>query len=75
VITFFFFFFFPDFSERLATALDKQGMGADELAMRTNISRTTVKHWLTGTNEPRHRNLIHISDALDVSTDYLCGKN
>ncbi|MGG1673291.1 helix-turn-helix domain-containing protein [Paenibacillus sp. NRS-1783] len=44
------------------------------LAMIANVSPTTVKRWLDGNFEPRHKNLARLANALDVSGDYLLGR-
>ena len=78
VITMFFFFFFWEFpnilSERLTHAMEKMNMDVSTLALLAGVSVVTVKRWLNGTYEPRHENLPKIARELNVSTDYLHGK-
>ncbi|WP_237172682.1 helix-turn-helix domain-containing protein [Paenibacillus lutimineralis] len=42
--------------------------------MIANVSPTTVKRWLDGSFEPRHKNLARLADALNVSDNYLLGR-
>ena len=73
-----FFFFFLEFlnilSERLTHAMEKMNMDVSTLALLAGVSVVTVKRWLNGTYEPRHENLPKIARELNVSTDYLHGK-
>lgn len=55
--------------------MKKRNLGTYDLAILTNVSHKTVKRWINGTFEPRHRNLIILSDTLNVSADFLCGKD
>jgi len=71
---FFFFFFFNAFSERLANAMEKMDMGPRDLAMLSDVSTVTVQRWLRGDYMPRFANLDKISYVLNVSTDYLHGR-
>ncbi|WP_088832611.1 helix-turn-helix domain-containing protein [Paenibacillus tyrfis] len=71
---FFFFFFDSDFPKRLTSAMEDRGIDLFALAGITNVSPLTVKRWLNGRFEPRHKNLMSIADALDVSGDFLLGR-
>jgi ribosome-binding protein aMBF1 (putative translation factor) len=51
--------------------MDQRGMGVVDLSYQTNVSPITVKRWLNGCFEPRHKNLSKIAHALHVSADYL----
>ncbi|MBJ6362136.1 helix-turn-helix transcriptional regulator [Paenibacillus sp. MAHUQ-46] len=51
-----------------------RGIDARLLSEITGVSHSTVERWLNGTFEPRQRNLLKITNALDVSNDYLLGK-
>ena len=73
-----FFFFFLEFpnilSERLTHAMEKMNMDVSTLALLAGVSVVTGKRWLNGTYEPRHENLPNSARELNVSTDYLHGK-
>lgn len=75
IAVYYYFFFFPEseFPKRLIHAMEKQGMDSATLSMEVGVSPVTVKRWVCGKFEPRHRNLPRIANALCVSTDYLCG--
>lgn len=72
---FYYYFFFPRsvFSERLNHAMEVRGTDIAKLSVQTEVSPVTVKRWMHGTFEPRHKNLPKIAGALRVSADYLCG--
>ncbi|WP_373565000.1 helix-turn-helix domain-containing protein [Paenibacillus sp. E222] len=59
---------------RLAAAMEDRNLDHVALAMIANVSPHTVKRWLNGKFEPRHKNLVRLTDALDVSGDYLLGR-
>lgn len=74
VIAFFYYFFQQSkFSERLTRTMENRGMDSLELSLQVGVSPVTVKRWIHGTFEPRHKNLPKIAGTLCVSTDYLCG--
>ena len=54
--------------------MENQGLDSIALAKMVGVSVVTVKRWLNGTYEPRHENLPKIARELNVSTDYLHGK-
>lgn len=70
----FFFFFDTDFSKRLTSAMENQGLNKFSLATIADVSPATVQRWMDGKFEPRHRNLARLADALHVSGDYLLGR-
>ncbi|WP_128102814.1 helix-turn-helix transcriptional regulator [Paenibacillus sp. DCT19] len=71
---FFFFFYDSEFSKRLQSIMEERGLDHAALAILANVSPLTVKRWLNGKFEPRQRNLLKISNALDVSSNYLIGR-
>jgi transcriptional regulator with XRE-family HTH domain len=73
VIAFFFFFPRSEFSERLTHAMENRSINYEKLSVQIGVSPITVKRWIHGTFEPRHKNLPKIAHALSVSADYLCG--
>lgn len=50
-----------------------KGIDTRLLSELTSVSPVTVERWLEGKFEPRQRNLVKVSQALDVSSDYLLG--
>ncbi|WP_445667204.1 helix-turn-helix domain-containing protein [Paenibacillus sp. FSL K6-1558] len=71
---FIFFFYDSEFSKRLKSVMEERDLDHTALAMLANVSPLTVRRWLNGKFEPRQRNLLKISNALDVSSDYLIGR-
>jgi transcriptional regulator with XRE-family HTH domain len=55
---------------REAKALNQQG-----LAMKLNISRSSVSYYETGERTPDLEMLIQLSEFFDVSIDYLVGRS
>ena len=45
-----------------------------ELAEQIGISQKSYSHWETGKNEPSFENLIKLADLLEVSLDWLFGR-
>lgn len=71
---FIFFFYDSEFSKRLTAAMEDRNLDHVAIAMIANVSPHTVRRWLNGKFEPRHKNLARLADALDVSGDYLLGR-
>ncbi len=63
----------PCFQEILSDALDRSGMGVDELARRLG-SRSAVQAtgWLHGARLPDDRMIAALSNELDIAAFYLC---
>ncbi len=78
VFAFFFFFFFffdhpSEFSKQLTLAMENRGMDAVDLAGQADVALITVKRWLHGEFEPRHKNLQKIARVLHTTPNALCG--
>lgn len=63
------------FSERLRTSMDAADMKAVELHELTGISKASISEYLSGSYEPKQRNIFKIAQALNVSPSYLMGVN
>ena len=63
-----------DFAERLKTIRKKNNLTQNELALKSNISRSNINTWETGRSLPLPDGLIALSNALECSIDYLLGK-
>ena len=61
------------FSERLRTSMDAANMKAVELHEMTGISKASISEYLSGSYEPKQRNIFKIAQALNVSPSYLMG--
>lgn len=53
--------------------MENQGIDACVLSEITGVSPSTVERWIEGKYLPRQPNLVKVSKALDVSSDYLIG--
>lgn len=62
------------FSERLKTLRKEKKLTQKELAEQIGISQKSYSHWETGKNEPSFENLIKLADLLEVSLDWLFGR-
>lgn len=62
------------FPDRLRQARDKKGLSQSELAEKTGLQPSAVSHFETGRRSPSFENLKVLSEALQVSTDYLLGR-
>lgn len=62
------------FEERLLEIRKSRGMSQEVLAEKIGVSRQAVSKWETGEALPDYTKLIALADALEVSLDYLCGR-
>lgn len=62
------------FKERLAALIQSRGLSQKELAQKTNLTESAVSRYLKGEREPKGAILLSVANALETSTDYLCGK-
>ena len=63
-----------DFAGRLRAARELKGLSQAELAAKARLQPSAVSHFETGRRAPSFENLRGLADALDVSTDYLLGR-
>ena len=63
------------FEETLLNTRKLRGMSQEALAEKIGVSRQAVSKWETGDAQPDYTKLIALADALEVSLDYLCGRN
>ena len=64
--------YLPLFAERLNEAIGKDGRAVTDICRQAGIDRTNIARYLNG-NYPNLPNLISLSLALRVSTDWLLG--
>lgn len=62
------------FSRRLREAREIRHLSQSDLAGRARLQQTAVSHYESGTRRPSLRNLRRLSEALEVTTDYLIGR-
>lgn len=63
------------FSQRLTEAVAMSGKSYKELADKLGINKSTVSMYVHGKALPSLPTFYNISEILDVSTDFLLGKN
>lgn len=64
-----------DFSKRLKSSRQNMKLTQKELSEKTGIKRTTIASYEVGNISPSFENVKLLADALNVSTDFLSGKN
>ena len=61
--------------KKIREARLKAGLTQEVLAFKIGVSRGAIARWELGEIEPKLKNLITLSEFLDVSVDYLLGIN
>lgn len=62
------------FSKRLKKLRKNKGLKQQELAEILGIKRNTYSDWENGKTEPSFENLLKLADLLEVSLDWLFGR-
>ena len=62
------------FPDRLRAARQLRAFSQSELADKAGLQPSAVSHFETGRRAPSFDNLKALSDALQVTTDYLLGR-
>ncbi|GLG89127.1 helix-turn-helix transcriptional regulator [Sellimonas catena] len=62
-------------SERIREALEIRGMKQADLVEKTGIGKSSISTYISGSYEPKQRNLHKIAKALNVSEAWLMGLN
>ena len=62
------------FSERLKELRLEKDLSQKEVADLVHVNRVTYTNWETGKREPSFENLVKLADLLDVSLDWLFGR-
>jgi transcriptional regulator with XRE-family HTH domain len=62
------------FADRLKAARQLRDLSQAELAQKADLQPSAVSHFETGRRAPSFDNLKALSEALNVSTDYLLGR-
>jgi transcriptional regulator with XRE-family HTH domain len=63
-----------NFGDRLATAREEAGLTQSQLAHKLGTTQRVITYWERGTVALRADQLRALADLLDVSADYLLGK-
>lgn len=59
------------FSEKISALRKQKGWSQEELAEKLMVTRQAVSKWESAQSMPDLDKLVQLSEALDVSTDYL----
>ena len=62
------------FTERLKELRLKKGLTHTELGEKVGVKQNTSTNWEKGKREPSFENLIKLADLLEVSLDWLFGR-
>ncbi|CAG6229746.1 Cro/CI family transcriptional regulator [Streptococcus pneumoniae] len=62
------------FTERLKKLRLKKGLTQTELGEKVGVKQNTFTNWEKGKREPSFENLIKLADLLEVSLDWLFGR-
>ncbi len=62
------------FTERLKELRLKKGLTQTELGEKVGVKQNTFTNWENGKREPNFENLIKLADLLEVSLDWLFGR-
>mgnify|MGYP003298103064 CR=1 FL=1 len=60
--------------ERLYTARRQRSLSRQKLADSAQVTASCIKKWEEGQNSPNVYSLIRMADILNVSIDWLCGR-
>jgi transcriptional regulator with XRE-family HTH domain len=63
-----------EFGERLRKARDDKGLSQQDLAERAGIQASAVSHFELGRRLPSFDNIRRLADALNVTSDFLLGR-
>jgi Predicted transcriptional regulators len=62
------------FSTRLKAVRESRGLSQGDLAKKTGLQPSAISHFETGARSPSFDNLKRLADALNVTTEYLFGR-
>ena len=63
------------FTNRLVQLRKKRGLTQQQIADLVHVNRVTYTNWEKGKREPSFENLVKLADLLDVSLDWLFGRD
>lgn len=62
------------FPERLKQLRQKKGLTQQEIADLVHVNRVTYTNWEKGNREPNFEMVLKLADLLEVSLDWLFGR-
>lgn len=63
----------PETARRLTYILNLRKMTAQELSNKSGVGKSSISHYVNGTNEPHNKNAGLMADALGVNPQWLMG--
>ena len=63
-----------DFGTRLGALLQERRLSQKEIASAVNVAASTMSNYINGVREPDYETLKRIAAQMQVSTDFLLGK-
>ena len=63
------------FAEILKSIREEKGLSQSELATKAGLQPSAISHFESGRRSPSFDNLRRLADALNVTIDYLLGRN
>ena len=63
------------FNDRLRSARISKGLTLQKMADRLDLALRTYQNYESGDREPHYDMLVQIADILDISTDFLLGRD
>ena len=64
---------YPITAQRLREALDKANMTQQELSDKSGIGKSSISHYINGSNEPGNKSAYAIAQVLGVNPAWLMG--
>lgn len=66
--------FFNKFALNLKKTREEKGLSQTDLAEKTSLQPSAISHFETGRRAPSFDNLRRLADALEVTSDFLLGR-
>jgi len=63
------------FAQNLSSEIVRQGINCNKLSILTGLSSSLLKSYCKGIKKPGIENMLKIADALNISADYLLGRD
>ncbi len=64
---------YPETSRRLVEAMNEMNLTAQELADKSGVGKSSISHYVNGTNQPHNLNAGKLATVLNVNPQWLMG--
>lgn len=64
---------YPETAKRLSYILNLRRMTAQDLANRSGVGKSSISHYINGSNEPHNKNAGLMAEVLEVNPQWLMG--